>query len=139
MSNLYSGFLALLSHLLEADSELVAIVPRSFCNGPYFRPLREDFLGRMALRRLHVFDSRTAAFSNEAVLQENIILRAERTSSKPRTVAISSSRGDFTDSVRSHLLPWSEVVAPKDGQMFTKSDLRWLVIGALGNSERALK
>lgn len=120
VSNLYSGFLALLSRLLEADSELVAIVPRSFCNGPYFRPFREDFLGRMALRRLHVFESRTAAFSNEAVLQENIILRAERTSSKPRTVEISSSRGDFTDSVRSHLLPWSEVVAPKDEQMFIR-------------------
>jgi len=120
VSNLYSGFLALLSRLLEADAELVAIVPRSFCNGPYFRAFRQDFLGRMALRRLHVFESRTAAFSNESVLQENIILRAERSSSPPRTVEISSSRGDFTDSVRSHLLPWSEVVSPKDEQMFIR-------------------
>jgi adenine-specific DNA-methyltransferase len=120
VSNLYSGFLALLSRLLEADSELVAIVPRSFCNGPYFRPFRQDFLRRMAFRRFHVFESRTAAFSNEAVLQENIIFRAERTSVQPRTVEISSSRGDFTDSVRSHLLPWSEVVSPKDEQMFIR-------------------
>ena len=120
VSNLYSGFLALLSRLLEADAELVAIVPRSFCNGPYFRAFRQDFLGRMALRRLHVFESRTAAFSNESVLQENIILRAERSSFPPRTVEISSSRGDFTDSVRSHLLPWSEVVSPKDEQMFIR-------------------
>lgn len=120
VSNLYSGFLALLSRLLESDAELVAIVPRSFCNGPYFRAFRRDFLGRMALRRLHVFESRTAAFANEAVLQENIILRAERSSSSPRTVEISSSRGDLTDSVRSHLLPWSEVVSPKDEQMFIR-------------------
>jgi adenine-specific DNA-methyltransferase len=120
VSNLYSGFLALLSRLLESDAELVAIVPRSFCNGPYFRAFRQDFLGRMALRRLHVFESRTAAFANEAVLQENIILRAERNSSSPRTVEISSSRGDFTDSVRSRLLPWSDVVSPKDDQMFVR-------------------
>ena len=84
VSNLYSGFLALLSRLLETDAELLAIVPRSFCNGPYFREFRQDFLSRMALRRMHVFESRSAAFSNEAVLQENIIVRAERTSAPPR-------------------------------------------------------
>lgn len=120
VSNLYSGFLALLSRVLEADAELVAIVPRSFCNGPYFRAFRQDFMRRMALRRLHVFESRTAAFANEAVLQENIILRAERSSTPPRTVEISSSRGDFTDSVRSQLLPWSEIVSPKDEQAFVR-------------------
>lgn len=120
VSNLYSGFLALLSRVLEADAELVAIVPRSFCNGPYFRAFRRDFMRRMALRRLHVFESRTAAFANEAVLQENIILRAERSSTPPRTVEISSSRGDFTDSVRSQLLPWTEIVSPKDEQAFVR-------------------
>jgi len=120
VSNLYSGFLALLSRVLEADAEMVAIVPRSFCNGPYFRAFRWDFMRRMALRRLHVFESRAAAFSNEAVLQENIILRAERSSTPPRTVEISSSRGDFTDSVRSQLLPWSEIVAPKDEHAFVR-------------------
>lgn len=120
VTNLYSGFLALLARLLEADAELVAIVPRSFCNGPYFLPFRRDFLARMALRRLHVFESRTAAFAAEAVLQENIILRAERTSSPPVTVEISSSRGDLADSVRSRLLPWSEIVQPDDPQAFIR-------------------
>lgn len=120
VSNLYSGFLALLSRVLEADSELVAIVPRSFCNGPYFRAFRADFLSRMALRRLHVFESRTAAFASEAVLQENIIFRAERTATTPVTVEISSSRGDFTDSVRNRLLPWEEIVSPHDPEAFIR-------------------
>jgi len=120
VSNLYSGFLSLLSRLLEADAELVAIVPRSFCNGPYFRAFREDFLSRMALRRLHVFESRSAAFASESVLQENIIFRAERTATRPSTVEISSSRGDFTDSVRNRLLPWEEIVSPKDPEAFIR-------------------
>ena len=119
-TNLYSGFLALLARLLEADAELVAIVPRSFCNGPYFLPFRRDFLARMALRRLHVFESRTAAFATEAVLQENIILRAERATQPPATVEISSSRGDIGDSIRSRLLPWSEIVQPDDPQAFIR-------------------
>jgi adenine-specific DNA-methyltransferase len=120
VTNLYSGFIALLARLLEADAELVAIIPRSFCNGPYFLPFRHDFLTRMALRRLHVFESRTAAFANEAVLQENIILRADRTSLSPDTVEVSSSRGDFTDSIRSRLLPWSEICHPLDTQRFIR-------------------
>jgi adenine-specific DNA-methyltransferase len=30
--------------LFEPVGELVAITPRSFCNGPYFRAFRESFL-----------------------------------------------------------------------------------------------
>lgn len=120
VTNLYSGFLALLTRVLEAEAELVAIVPRSFCNGPYFLPFRRDFLARMALRRLHVFESRTAAFASEAVLQENIILRAERGARPPATVEISSSRGDLADSIRSRLLPWTEIVQPDDAQAFIR-------------------
>jgi adenine-specific DNA-methyltransferase len=120
VTNLYAGFLALLARLLEPEAELVAIVPRSFCNGPYFLPFRRDFLARMALRRLHVFESRSAAFAAEAVLQENIILRAERGPSAPTTVEVSSSRGDLGDSIRSRLLPWSEIVQPDDPQAFIR-------------------
>jgi len=39
-SNLYTAFVALAARLLDSDSELVAITPRSFCNGPYFKPGR---------------------------------------------------------------------------------------------------
>src|ERR1051325_4917049 len=50
--NLYTGFLALIVKLLSDGGELVAITPRSFCNGPYFKPFRSQFLEAMALRRL---------------------------------------------------------------------------------------
>jgi len=33
-SNLYTAFLAIAIKLLEPGGELVAITPRSFCNGP---------------------------------------------------------------------------------------------------------
>lgn len=75
-SNLYAGFVALVTRLLDKGSEMVAITPRSFCNGPYFRPFRADLLKAMSLRRLHVFESRSAAFNRDNVLQENIIVRA---------------------------------------------------------------
>jgi adenine-specific DNA-methyltransferase len=47
-SNLYTGFIALIQRLLLSGGQLVGITPRSFCNGPYFQPFREDFLSNLA-------------------------------------------------------------------------------------------
>src|SRR5205823_4473546 len=41
-SNVYTAFLWLTVRLLEDGGELVAITPRSFCNGPYFTPFRKE-------------------------------------------------------------------------------------------------
>ena len=60
-SNLYTGFIALIQKLLVPTGQIVGVTPRSFCNGPYFRLFREDFLSNLELRRLHVFESRNAA------------------------------------------------------------------------------
>ena len=117
-SNLYSAFLALLSRLLDAEGELVAIVPRSFCNGPYFRAFRRDFLSSMAFRRLHVFGSRNTVFSAEAVLQENIVFCAHRSTTPPSQIEISTNSGAAEDPLRSQLLPWREIVAPNDPELF---------------------
>ncbi len=36
-SNLYTGFMCVAAKRLREGGEMVAIVPRSFCNGPYFK------------------------------------------------------------------------------------------------------
>ena len=70
--NLYSAFLSIAIKLLSPGGELVAIVPRSFCNGPYFRPFRNLFLDNTAIHHLHVFERRDKAFKDGEVLQENL-------------------------------------------------------------------
>jgi hypothetical protein len=90
-SNLYSGFLALAMKLLTPGGELVAITPRSFCNGPYFAPFRHFLLETMALRHLHVFESRVQVFKNEAVLQENLIMYAVKNALQKRVILSASS------------------------------------------------
>lgn len=117
-TNLYSGFLSVLSRLLDEDGELAAIVPRSFCNGPYFRAFRRDFLARMAFRRLHVFGSRNTVFSAEAVLQENIVFCAYRSPTPASQIEVSTNSGADDDPLRSQLLPWREIVAPNDPDQF---------------------
>ena len=132
-SNLYAGFVALITRLLDKGGELVAITPRSFCNGPYFKPFREDFLEAMSLRRLHVFESRSAAFSGDAVLQENIIFHAVKGASKPEQVIISSSSGASGSPVAEREVEYREVVSPDDAEQFIH-----LVEGDTQDSARAV-
>ena len=73
-SNLYSGFVYAAIRLLAPDGQIVAITPRSFCNGPYFTTYRRFLLKNIALERIHLFSSRQEAFSDDAILQENVIL-----------------------------------------------------------------
>lgn len=117
-SNLYTGFVALAQRLLVPGGQLVAITPRSFCNGPYFRAFREDFLSSMELRRIHVFDSRQAAFRGDSVLQENIIFHAMNGRKQPRDMVISSSSGEQGGEIRMKSFPFTEVVHPNDAEKF---------------------
>lgn len=116
-SNLYTAFLSLAVMLLEPGGELVAITPRSFCNGPYFRPFRELFLREMSLRRLHMFESRTEAFSDDEVLQETVILHAIKRGSSSKVV-VSTSDGPDDDWIAVREVEQAEVVRPSDPQAF---------------------
>ncbi|MCK6621368.1 MAG: Eco57I restriction-modification methylase domain-containing protein [Calditrichaceae bacterium] len=116
-SNLYTGFLGVAMKLLAPGGEIVAITPRSFCNGPYFEPFRHFFLKDMRFRRVHVFDARDRAFADDEVLQENIIFRAVKISDRSDDVVVSSSRdpGDFA--LRSRTIKHDDLVRPGDQQL----------------------
>ena len=116
-SNLYTGFLALAILLLRPKGELVAIIPRSFCNGPYFKPFRQLLLAHMSLRQIHVFTSRTDAFKDDEVLQENIILYAVKEKSDSSVLITSSSGADFHDLTRVER-QHEQVVSKSDPNLF---------------------
>ncbi|MBN1293881.1 MAG: Eco57I restriction-modification methylase domain-containing protein [Candidatus Latescibacteria bacterium] len=115
--NLYSAFVALSLSLLDVNGQLVAIIPRSFCNGPYYRPFRKFILERAAIQHIHLFESRNKAFKDDDVLQENIIIRLER-GSQQGTVVISTSTDDsFSDlTIQKH--PFNRIVFPDDPERF---------------------
>jgi adenine-specific DNA-methyltransferase len=117
-SNLYAGFIALIQRLLAPGGQLVAITPRSFCNGPYFRPFREDLLANLEFHRLHVFESRGAAFRDDSVLQENIIYHAVKGRKQPDKLVVSSSSGKHGDIVAETKIPFAEIVHKNDSEKF---------------------
>jgi len=102
--NIYSLFMAISAELLSETGSLVFIVPRSFASGPYFRRFRDVFFRVVSPRAIHLFESRKEVFKGQTVLQENLIIKAQRCkengSSGEGKVLISHSRGaaDIADS-----------------------------------------
>ncbi|MDD5233979.1 MAG: Eco57I restriction-modification methylase domain-containing protein [Syntrophales bacterium] len=118
VANLYAAFVWLSMRLLETGGQMVAITPRSFCNGPYFRKFRIELLKTTSLRHIHVFMSRKKPFGDDNVLQENVIYRVIRKSQKPKFVTISSTEGVDFSRLLSVRIPYSHVVHPDDKDAF---------------------
>ena len=112
--NLYSAFVALTVNQLEDGGELVAITPRSFCNGPYYEPFRHHLLSKTALLELLVFQSRKKAFADDDVLQENVIFHSRKGKVQPATVRLKTDVGE------SRQVPMDEVVRPGDPHAFIR-------------------
>jgi adenine-specific DNA-methyltransferase len=106
--NLYTAFVGKALTELAPRGQLVAIVPRSFCNGPYHRRFREFVLARAAITRLHLFDTRDTF---DGVLQENVIVVLRRGVAQG-DVRITTSGG------ADRRVPFAEVVRPGDPQRF---------------------
>lgn len=119
-TNLYTGFLSVAVELLEAGGEMVAITPRSFCNGTYFRGFRAFFLENMALQRIHLFESREEAFRDDAVLQETVIVHAVKDRVKPERVMVSASADAEEDFILAHDLAYGDVVHADDPEQFIR-------------------
>ncbi len=116
-SNLYSAFVFLAGSRLESGGELVAITPRSFCNGSYFLPFRRFLAEEFAFRRCHVFDSRNEVFGGDEVLQENVIFAAAR-HGRRGVVLLSSSAHAGDEAITERPVAHAGFVNPTDPDLF---------------------
>jgi len=115
--NLYAAFLALTIALTEEGGEIVAIVPRSFCNGTYFQPFRIWILDRVAIKQIHVFGSRKKTFQEDAVLQENVIVHLVRGETQGGVTVSSSNDPTFAD-YSEWRVPFEAIVQSTDADKF---------------------
>jgi len=116
--NLYTAFLWLSAILLEPQGEMITITPRSFCNGPYFRPFRKTFFTTTHLTRIHTFSSRNRTFPEDEVLQENIILQVTKSTAQPLTINISASVDAQDDCLSLREVDYEQVIKPDDPEYF---------------------
>lgn len=141
-TNLYTAFLSLIIGLLRPDGEMVAITPRSFCNGLYFKSFRHRLLKETSVGRIHIFRSRTSAFKHDKVLQENVILHTVKNTRQSPSIRVSQSSGRADDAVDSRNFPASEIVSPTDAEAFIHiptSEQHLLARGQVSRLEASLE
>jgi adenine-specific DNA-methyltransferase len=115
-SNIYMLFMARVAELLRPNGEMVAITPRSFCNGLYFRNFRRWFFSRMALRHVHLFECRRSTFDD--VLQESVITLTQRLGvAVPSTTVTTSVGRDIPAKLKEITLPASDLLDDTSGDM----------------------
>lgn len=129
--NLYTAFLGAAVVSTVDGGRIVAIVPRSFCNGVYYRPFREFLLQRCAIERIHLFESRDTAFKDEAVLQENVIVML-RKAGRQGDVGVSYSKDGTFDGLQSRTVPFAEIVRDGDAEKYINIPNATLRIAASG-------
>lgn len=112
--NYYAAFVALSNRFLNDKGQLVCIIPRSFCNGQYFKAFRNDLISNVKIERLHVFGSRKDLFEDD-VLQETIIMYIikKRQLLTDNIVITESMNDDFSD-LKQIRKRFENVVFPSD-------------------------
>ncbi|MEU4775299.1 N-6 DNA methylase [Micromonospora sp. NPDC023644] len=116
--NLYAVFWAGAIAATAPGGQIITITPRSFCNGTYFKKFRQYLLEKTAIKWLHVFESRSKAFAEDDVLQENVITSAVR-GACTTTVRLSRSRG-LENEPTERVLAAADVVHEGDSEHFIR-------------------
>lgn len=117
--NLYSAFLGLAVRLMADGGEIVAIIPRSFCNGPYYQSFREALLTETAINHIHLFAARDKAFGGDDVLQENVIIHLVKQGVQ-ETVTVSTSTDQTFEDYFIYEYPFEQIVQTDDPARFIR-------------------
>lgn len=115
--NLYTAFLALAILQMQANGQIVIIIPRSFCNGPYYKPFRELMFRECRIDQIHIFESRSKAFKDDEVLQENIILKLTRGANQEKVKLTFSYDSNFV-SIDERIVDFNAIVKEDDAESF---------------------
>nr|WP_269439971.1 Eco57I restriction-modification methylase domain-containing protein [Pseudomonas sp. CDFA 610] len=116
-TNLYSGFVGLSLLQLKRNGLLVALIPRSFCTGTYFKKFRKLIFSNASVVHLHLFKARNAVFKDDSVLQENVIIVLRR-GGVQGSISISRSTDDALLDMEAFTFDADSIVFPDDEDMF---------------------
>ena len=78
VTNLYTAFMVTAIQALAEGGECVAIIPRSWMNGDYFKDFRKWMLNECSLDVLAVYGSRQEHFKDMNILQEIMLVKVSK-------------------------------------------------------------
>ncbi|MCZ7603999.1 MAG: Eco57I restriction-modification methylase domain-containing protein [Melioribacteraceae bacterium] len=113
-SNLYTAFLSICGELLNSSGQIIAITPRSFCNGTYFKKFREYFFRKFYFHRIHIYNQRNRAFNEDDVLQENIIFSVSDSKPHHNKVLVTTSESPEDTFFKTIEVDHNSIILPSD-------------------------
>ena len=119
--NIYAFFMAISAAMLNNEGQMIFITPRSFCSGLYYSKFRKWFVNHVMLSNIHLFSSRKNVFSNEDVLQENIIIKGIKNNGEinpNNLVKITTSEDDTFIDLESIEVPYSKIIYKRNGDLY---------------------
>ena len=121
--NLYAAFIVLSVLMLKDKGELVAIVPRSFCSGPYFKNFRKWLLNAGGIDWLVRYRQRSNIFRGDNVLQENVVFRFTKGIKTPDAIKISLCDSPDADPEFEGIIPQNDVFPPESDFIYVPGDI----------------
>ena len=120
--NIYTFFMTLSLEMLKPEGKMVFITPRSFCSGLYFKAFRKWLLQHGRITNIHMFESRSDVFGNDAVLQENIItgIVPKKNDSESNKVTITTSQNSSFNNVKRSDIDYQDIFHQLNGQLMIK-------------------
>ena len=114
--NIYAAFIVLSIELLKPYGELVAIVPRSFTNGTYFKPFRKWLRQQGSIDWFVRYKGRSNLFRNDNVLQENVTFRFTKMKPQAERVRVSLCESPAQAPEYESMVPVDDIL-PSDSDM----------------------
>lgn len=116
--NIYASFVAIAMASIKPKGQLIAITPRSFTNGLYFKGFRKYLLTNSSLNLIHIFKHRDKVFKNKesSVLQENIICRYTKGDVSKSIIIRSSNCDDSIKHAEEAIYPTDLIIDPSNDQ-----------------------
>ncbi|OGS19197.1 MAG: hypothetical protein A2219_06580 [Elusimicrobia bacterium RIFOXYA2_FULL_50_26] len=120
--NIYTFFMTLALEMLKPDGKMMFITPRSFCSGLYFKAFRKWLLQHGRITNIHMFESRSDVFGNDAVLQESIItgIMPQKNKAENEKVAITTSQNGSFQNLNKADIDYQDMLHQMDGQLMIK-------------------
>lgn len=120
--NIYASFMAIVASSLSKGGQMVAITPRSFTNGLYFKNFREYLLNVTSVELIHIFKHRDRVFKNDAdkVLQENIICKFVKSANYENVEVRTSDCDSSLEKLKTQNYPVELIVDPSNDLRFIR-------------------
>lgn len=120
--NVYAAFIVLSILMLRDGGELVAIVPRSFCNGDYYASFRSWLVSQGSIDWFVRYKRRSNCFKGDNVLQENLIFRFTKAKVQDSVIRVSLCDNPEEEPSFEGLLPFTDVIDPFSGAFHIPSN-----------------